>query len=192
MSTAKGDRPFDYVLLLLLGLSISINFWQWSRTAAVANAAAEAPAAIAVGAGAPPIKGRTLDGRAVSVTAPAGGSVALYVYSPDCVWCARNTANISALASGRRNGTKLVGVCLGTVNTCQAPAAGFDDTIIPGPETHAGYKLGSTPQTIVVVNDRVDRVWTGAYSPRIAGEIESYFGAKLPGLDPNAAPTKPS
>jgi hypothetical protein len=190
MSIAKGDRPFDFVLLLLLGLSVSVNLWQWTRPPAVAGAAE--PPTIAVGADAPPIKGKTLDGRLVSLTAPTGGALALYIYSPECVWCTRNTPNISALASGRRSGTRLVGVCLGTVATCQAPAVGFDDTIIPEPETHAGYKLGSTPQTIVVVDSRVDRVWTGAYSPRISGEIESYFGAKLPGLEPNAAPTKPS
>jgi hypothetical protein len=191
MSAVKGDRPFDYVLLLLLGVSISINIWQWTRPAAVASASAEPPA-LAVGTGAPPIKGKTLDGREVSLSAPADGALALYVYSPECVWCARNAPNISALASGRRSGTKLVGVCLGTPATCQAGGVGFDDTIIPSPETHASYRLGVTPQTIVVVDDRVDRVWTGAYSPRISGEIESYFGAKLPGLAPNTAPTKPS
>jgi hypothetical protein len=191
MSAAKGDRPFDFILLLLLGLSVSINIWQALRPSAVVNAAAEPPA-IAVGVGAPAVKGQTLDGRAVSLMPPAGGSLTLYVYSPDCVWCARNEPNISALASGRRSGTRLVGVCLGTAATCQAPAAGFDDTIIPDAQTRAGYKLGNTPQTIVVVNDRVDRVWTGAYSPRISGEIESYFGAKLPGLVPSSAPNKPS
>ena len=192
LSAAKGERPFDSILLLLLGLSVSINIWQAVRPTAVASAAAEPRPGIAVGAGAPAVKGQTLDGRPVSVTATAGGSLTLYVYSPDCSWCARNAPNISALATGRKSGTRLLGVCLGTTTTCQAPAAGFDDTIIPAPETYAGYKLGVTPQTIVVVNDRVDKIWSGAYSPLISSEIESYFGAKLPGLAPSPAPTKPS
>ena len=128
MSAAKGHRPFDYVLLLLLGLSVSTNIWQALRPSAVASAATEPPA----------VKRQTLDGRPVSLTAPASGSLTLYVYSPDCVWCARNTPNISALASGRRSGTKLVGVCPGSTTTCQEASVGFDATIIPAPGPHAG------------------------------------------------------
>ena len=98
MSTAKGDRPFDYVLLLLLGLSISINFWQWSRTAAVANAAAEAPS-IGVGASAPAAKGTLWDGRAVSPMPPPGGSLTLS--------CTRRIASRAAGPAASSGGTPL-------------------------------------------------------------------------------------
>jgi len=50
-------------------------------------------------------------------------------------------------------------------------------------ETLKIYKLGSTPQTIVISHDgRVVQNWVGAYVGDQKKEIETYFHVNLPGL----------
>ena len=50
-------------------------------------------------------------------------------------------------------------------------------------KTRQAYRLGSTPQLIVVSREgRVQKVWTGAFAGRIEREIESFFGVDVPGI----------
>jgi hypothetical protein len=53
------------------------------------------------------------------------------------------------------------------------------------PATKSDYKMGGTPATIVVSPDnKILRVWTGAYKEPTITEISTYFGVRLPGLAP--------
>jgi hypothetical protein len=50
------------------------------------------------------------------------------------------------------------------------------------PEVRAAYQLGSTPETIVVSPDnKVMRVWHGAYENGVKQEIEKFLQVHLPG-----------
>lgn len=45
------------------------------------------------------------------------------------------------------------------------------------------YKLGGTPQTIVVSpQGQVTRIWSGAFAEDLQREVEDYFSVKLPGI----------
>ncbi len=49
----------------------------------------------------------------------------------------------------------------------------------------AAYKMGGTPATIIVSpENKVLKVWSGAYQGTSLQEIENYFQVKLPGLTP--------
>jgi hypothetical protein len=51
------------------------------------------------------------------------------------------------------------------------------------PETLKTYKLGGTPQTIVVSPDgRVLKDWVGAYAGDQKSQVEAFFHVSLPGL----------
>jgi hypothetical protein len=188
----KTRGRFDAVLLVLLGISISLNIGLFvhlrnaSAGAAAGRAARQAPPTLPTGDVAPVLTGRSLSGESVSLQGTtAQGGLLLYVYSPQCVWCARNEPNLKALATVRARGFRLVGVCLGAASDCRpGEESNFDVALVPSAESHAAYRLASTPQTLVISADnRVERVWTGAYSARIAAEIEQFFGITLPGLD---------
>ena len=52
-------------------------------------------------------------------------------------------------------------------------------------ETITAYKLGGTPQPLVVSPEgKVLKNWKGAYTGGQESEVESFFQVKLPGLRP--------
>jgi hypothetical protein len=55
------------------------------------------------------------------------------------------------------------------------------------PETLKNYKLGSTPQTIVVSADgEVLQNWIGAYVGEQKSQVEAFFHVTLPGVRPGS------
>jgi len=57
-------------------------------------------------------------------------------------------------------------------------------------ETKKSYKLGGTPQTIVVSPEgKVLQDWVGAYSGDQKSQVEAFFHATLPGITATPRPT---
>ncbi len=55
------------------------------------------------------------------------------------------------------------------------------------PETLKTYKLGSTPQTIVISPEgKVLHDWVGAYVGEQKSEVEAFFHITLPGIRPGS------
>jgi hypothetical protein len=110
----------------------------------------------------------------------------LYIFKPECPWCARNLPNIKALA-GHANGQYRV-ISLSLSND------GLNDYVVQSglnmpvygnlPDiARTTYKLGGTPQTIVISPEgKVLKNWKGAYQGNTQREIERYFNVQLPGL----------
>ena len=110
----------------------------------------------------------------------------LYVFSPECRYCAQNEPAIQAL-SHRLTGN--VNVVLASLTD-----VGLDDYLNRHHITQSAvvvdssdarlHSLIGTPQTIVVgQNGIAQRVWAGAFTSPIRDEIQSFFGVSIPALD---------
>lgn len=60
------------------------------------------------------------------------------------------------------------------------------------PHSTSSYKLGGTPQTLVISSEgRILKSWFGAYSGPVAQEVEEYFSIRLPGIIQDQAEQRP-
>src|SRR5712692_7588251 len=99
--------------------------------------------------------------------------------------------------TGQRGGRyRFIGVSLSQETLAEYVAK--NDLKLPvysglSPETLKTYKLGSTPQTIVISPEgRVLQNWAGAYVGEQKAQVEAFFHVSLPGLRklPKGEPAK--
>jgi len=106
----------------------------------------------------------------------------LYVYSPTCPWCAKNSENFRTLVAGVNGKVNVIALSLSDT----APAGldfAFPVYWHPAAASKKAYSLGQTPDTIVIGTDgRVAKRWVGAWSGPAKKDVEHYFGVSLPGL----------
>ncbi|NWG14760.1 MAG: TlpA family protein disulfide reductase [Acidobacteria bacterium] len=135
----------------------------------------------------PPIIAEDIDGHPVLISyGDFSVPTILYVFSPSCPWCRRNVKNIKYIASQLHEQYHFVGLSL-SKNDLKSYAKEFQYTFPlycePSGETKLAFKIGGTPQTVVIsAQGIVLRNWLGAYDGSIRKEIEAYFGVQLPGL----------
>jgi hypothetical protein len=141
-----------------------------------------------------------LDGQGTSSTLVFDGQrpTVLYVLAPKCPWCARNLANIRALAVAKAAEYRFIGLS----NT----DSGFTDYAKTSLEMFPLYRVDAdalrrrgqanflkefdpTPQMIVIDRDgQVRKVWIGALQGSMQSDVERFFKVELPGLlDPAVA-----
>jgi peroxiredoxin len=169
-------------LLVLLCGSVIINA---ALARELRDARRRSDRQISAGTEVPPIDGRSVNGDAVTLTYRGERPTVLYYFSPTCNWCERNWRNVQALVAATRGRFRVVGLSASEKAGEHLSARGVTIDLVSGfsQAIASEYRLGGTPQTIVVApNGRVLRAWTGAYTGRVSGEIEAYFGIRLPGL----------
>lgn len=108
----------------------------------------------------------------------------LYVLSPTCGWCAKNKGSIRQLIAEKGDDYRFIGVSLieegaaryATEHALGAPLyAGITE------EQKTAYKMGGTPQTIVISpKGVVVASWHGAYLGKQKKAIEKFFDVDLP------------
>ncbi len=113
----------------------------------------------------------------------------VYVFSPTCVWCDRNLDNVRYLAKQVENDYVFHSISLVEDGLREYVTLNdIPDGVYWGlsPALKKSYKLGGTPQTLVISEKSVVlKNWVGAYSNEVGEEIEDYFGVELPGvIDP--------
>jgi len=178
---SSGISDTAFLSLLLVG-SLCANLWMGLRMRRLIR-----PESVAVtGVMMPQLTCTDLTGRPETIIfSGAKKPTVLYVFSPECHWCARNLNNIKTLAAARTD-LRFIGISLSdaTLNAyVQSSRLNFPVCSIPSYGSIHELKLGGTPQTIVIAPDgRVSRNWIGAYTDDELKEIQRYFGAKLPGL----------
>jgi len=136
----------------------------------------------------PPVEVRSIDGRSEVLSFTGGRRTIVYALTPDCVWCARNQANIKSLtaAVGERYG--MIGLAIRTdFDTLKRYLAAeplpFPVFLVESEEWLDTVSLHGTPATLVVdASGMVERFWTGAYTGGLGPQVERFLGAKLPGL----------
>jgi hypothetical protein len=113
--------------------------------------------------------------------------IVVYIFSPQCAWCARNLENIKSLSASRGSKYRFVGISLldsGLAEYVSRQNLRFET--YSSPRRADGQRFGSvTPETLIADPDgTVRHDWQGAYTPQLQREIESVMGVKLPGLTP--------
>lgn len=103
----------------------------------------------------------------------------LYVFSPSCIWCARNSDAVNALNAALSGKYGILGLSLDSEDLAayvQGHNIAFPVlTHIPDSVTST-YRLWSTPATLVIGPDgTVIRTWVGAYTRSTKSEIEISF-----------------
>lgn len=110
----------------------------------------------------------------------------LYVLSPACGWCARNERSVQQLIAEKGNQYRFIGISLVEEGVAEYQAAhGLGVPLYAGisQETKDAYKMGGTPQTIVVSPDGVVIAnWNGAYMGKQKEAIEGFFKIDLPDI----------
>lgn len=141
-----------------------------------------------VGAPAAALKVHDLAGKPVELNvARSGKFTVLYVFSPQCGWCRRNSPNMKALMQGAGPRYDFVPISLTSDGVAEYMAKlGVSGAVYvdPAVETRNAYGFGSTPQTIIVGSDgKIAKDWPGAYQGTLLADVSSTLGVHLPGVD---------
>lgn len=172
-----------YVVLILsvaLNVALARDIWVVKRPIV---RKIDGPTGMVMG----PVLASDLAGHPVTLNfAGSGESTVIYVFSPECHWCARNLANIRALASARDTSYKFLGLSVQDTalqGYARAARYGFPLYSIASLDELKSAAVRGTPSTIVISpQGRVVKNWVGAYMQSRQQEVESYFGVHLPGL----------
>jgi peroxiredoxin len=184
-----GPRTIVSVTTLVLVASVALNVLLAYRVRdlATGRSARAVDYRLKTGTVVPAIEAKRLDGKQSLISyKDAKQPTVLYVFTPPCIWCARNMDNFKTLLDQEKGNYRFIGVSLS--ETGLAEYVGKNALNIPvysglSPETRRAYKLGSTPQTIVVSADgEVLQDWAGAYVGEQQKQIEAFFHVTLPGL----------
>lgn len=187
-------KPNAWLLISLLTCSVIINLLLALRVSSlnrtVVSLALSFTNGLDVGATVPPIEARPLNGLPEKIGfGKASVPTVLYIFRPDCVWCAKNLANLRVLIASAGSRYKIVGLSLPSESPGKDLISYLRDTQLEFPiyvdisaATMSAYHLGGTPQTIVVSpQGKILKVWTGAYQGPILEDVEKYLKVRLPG-----------
>lgn len=193
-SARTPAKPKAWLLSALLVCSVLVNLLLGMRLSSlnrlVVSLATQSANGLDVGATVPPIEARPLNGLPGTIEfGKASVPTVVYIFRPDCVWCARNLGNLRVLIASSGPRYKIVGLSLpseglGKDLTSYAEETQLEFSIYTdiSAATMSAYHLGATPQTIVISpQGKVLRIWTGAYQGPILRDVESYLGVRLPG-----------
>jgi hypothetical protein len=179
-----GSLWVDIVLILFLAISLAGNVvlgWKVKSLLALVP-----PTEAHVGMPISDLKVKTLSGQMSSVPLSAGRATLLYIFKPNCRWCAANLDNIRSLSSQGAAEEQFIGLATTDENLdayLQKSPLPFPVYVIDDPAQLVKLDFIGTPQTVEISPmGKVLHNWVGAYTPEIAASIESRFSAKLPGL----------
>ncbi len=135
----------------------------------------------------PPISAKRVDGQEEVISYEGmDRPTVLYVFTPPCSWCARNMDSFKTLLDKEGGHYRFIGLSLSEETLTQYIAKnGLKLPVYSSlsPETLKTYKLGSTPQTIVISPEgEVLQDWLGAYIGDQKSQVEAFFHVSLPGL----------
>lgn len=148
------------------------------------------------GTAAPPISATRVDGDIGMVETIRYDTTdlptVLYVLSPQCGWCVRNEVSISRLVAEKGHEYRFVALSLvtdGAAKYWSQHDLGMPLYADVSEQTRDAYKMGATPQTIVVSPDGVVIAnWNGAYLASQKDKIEAFFKVSLPDVKRDAGP----
>jgi hypothetical protein len=178
----------DLFLLTLLLVSLSLNLYLGVKLKSVPRVSAEpSTPKLNPGMTVQAITATNGLGKEERITySDSPAPTVFYVFSPSCGWCERNTKNINAITSLRKNSFRFIGLALsdqGLAGYTDSHHLDFPIYKNVSPESIEMLGLASTPQTIVIGSDgKVLKNWVGAFTARVQPEIEQFFDVRLPGL----------
>jgi hypothetical protein len=188
-TTERSPKPALAAITLALVASVSINVLLARKVRSLDSArlAQLSEYQLKVGAKVPPINALRLGGQQETLSyRSADQPTVLYIFTPPCTWCARNIDNLETLLDEKSSQYRFIGLSLSENGLAEYVVK--NELKLPvysglSPETLKAYKLGSTPQTIVISPEgKVLQDWAGAYVGEQKSQIEAFFHVALPGL----------
>jgi len=194
--SASASR-MDWFLLALLGVSLTGNVLlgygvfrlSMRLDSGAAQARSQEPQGPAVGTRLPALDVQTVEGARVSLAFDSDPRpTVIYVFTPECSWCARNLENVKALMATGQQSYRFVGLSLnpdvpGVTRYVKDAGLEFPVYLNPSRDVRLAYGLGGTPSTLVVSTEGVLlKSWLGAYTAESQREVQDYFHVRLPGL----------
>ena len=185
-----------FVVSSFLFLSAAINVLEIGKVRSLSEpldrcleALRRGPASRVLGVGsvAPPLRAHDPSGKEVDIAVARPGKVTvLYLFSPACGWCRRNSPNMRALIAGAGKRFDFVLISLTSsglrdyVSELDVRGTVYSD---PAAASREAYSLGATPETFVMGPDgRIMRIWKGAYLGPVASEVAALLEVRLPGM----------
>jgi peroxiredoxin len=184
----KRGIPWVMVsVTVCLGVSLTINVLQGTRILSLQEDVEQllVRGELLPGTPLPNLEARDLSGNSY-VFEPRSGSkpTILYVFTPSCGWCLRNNDSLKSLTRQVSAKYKIVGLSLSRTDLAdylKVHGIAFPVYTDIRPTTLASYKLGRTPETIVVSPDgTVIQSWVGAYVGGVKTAVEQFFSVQLP------------
>jgi len=192
--TKRNNRPAPsaYLFLIILAISLAGNVYLMHKNNSLNVSLVEAyrPHQLVNKAGTVVDHLTVTDtaGKQSKLPLRGDGDTVVYVYSPNCGWCAANYSSILSLAKQRGSDYKFVGLSI------LPDKAGLEQYLVKHPYPFPSYidssatdldSLGfsGTPQTILIDrNGTIKHVWEGAYGQKTGRDIEQFFSMKLPDI----------
>jgi peroxiredoxin len=183
------ERHVLTAVLLVLVVSVTLNVVLASRVWSFAHfqSIRASERFLKIGARMSPITAKRLDGQQEVISYQATNEpTVLYIFTPPCSWCARNMDNFKTLLGKGSGQYRFIGLSLSAEGLAEYVAK--NELKLPvysglSAESLKSYKLGSTPQTIVISPEgRVLQNWMGAYVGDQKSQVEAFFHVSLPGL----------
>jgi peroxiredoxin len=175
------------ILVLVASVALNVLLAQKVRSLSDSRLAKNSEYQLKIGMSVPAITASRLGGeREVISYQGTSQPTVLYVFTPPCTWCARNIDNLKTLLDKESDGYRFIGLSLSEQGLAEYVRK--NDLGLPvysglSPETMATYKLGTTPQTILISPEgKVLQNWAGAYVGDQKSRIEAFFHVSLPGL----------
>ncbi len=188
-SSPRNSSYSTYMFVGILVLSVALNLALALQLREARNNIVKLKSEmnLRVGEKLPDIEARNVNGIADSYSYSADPRpTILYVFSPTCGWCTKNSENMRYLYHQKSLQFRFVGISTSSKNlkdyllkqNLDYPV--FTDL---SADTVMKLKIGGTPQTIVVSEEgTVIKNWVGAYMNEVQTDVENFFDLKLPGI----------
>jgi peroxiredoxin len=174
-----------FLLLVSVSLNVILARRVWSFTHPRSIRSAESP--LKAGTIVPSLAVKRMDGQPNLISYQSSKqSTVLYILTPSCSWCARNMDSFKTLLNKEGGQYRFIGLSLSEDRLAEYVAR--NELKLPiysglSPDAVKTYKLGSTPQTIVISPEgKVLQNWVGAYAGDQKSRVEAFFDITLPAL----------
>jgi peroxiredoxin len=155
------------------------------------QSAAKVERELKVGMTVPAIPANRVDGAKETISyVGTDRPTVLYIFTPECKWCLRNLDNLRTLIDQKGKEYRFIGISLseeGLEQYLSVHKLALPVYVDVPKETGEVYKMGGTPQTVVVSpQGQVMQNWVGAYVGDQKSQVEKFFKVTLPGISPNS------
>jgi hypothetical protein len=178
----KREFIFAGVSALLLLASVSLNVSQARHLREIERLLVSP--GLDVGTILPPLKTQDLSGRNLSLNYDSSHPTILYVFSPSCEWCKRNSENVRSLASQAAHHYHFVALSLsaeGLQDYMKQYGPGMETYVLLPSDDRSQVRAWATPTTVVLSSKgKLIDGWVGAYVGINRTEIEHFFSIRLP------------
>lgn len=181
------DSWLPYLMLGILTLSLTCNVAQgwYLRNLRSAMAMSRPPLEKKTGQMVTPLNAASFSGN-LSTIQLSGQRTILYIFDPNCHWCALNLSSIKSLSSSTSGHYRVIGISrtsTGLADYLQENKLPFPVFVDTQRTDYAQLDFVGTPQTVLISSDgKVEHNWPGAYMGETKKAVESYFKAKLPDI----------